>query len=337
MRLQLLHQKAGRLSWWITVRPHATTSLSLLRSVVGLLGVAYYLVDYSDRRWLFGPDGVYGIDAVRGIVSDLNTFDVYLLNDSVAFFEVLFHLGLLLSFAVMVGVGGRLVLALHYVFLWSIYTQNVALLDGGDNLLMIVVPILLLTKCYSRFRLPLPRLRRTRRPGVIASTLNNTGLLLIAGQICIVYLMSGLYKVQGQMWQDGTALYYILRVPEFYFPGVTDILFASDALLVLGAYATVLSSVFFPALVLFRQGRLPAVLMMTTFHLGIAVLMGLTAFAVVMIACDLVFVDRHVAGARRKVRGVIRGIRGHLWSTDRNDGAAVHNPRPAGAPEGAKA
>ena len=314
---------------WMTSKPRATTSLYLLRSVVGLLGLMYYLVDYEDRRWLFGPTGVYGSGAVRETVRDLGTFDLYVLSDSTVYFESLFHIGIILSGAVLLGLGGRVVLAAHYVFLWSIYTQNVALLDGGDNLLMIVVPVLLLTRCYSRFRLPLPRVFRMRRPGSVAATLNNMGLLVIAGQICIVYLMSGLYKVQGQMWQDGTALYYILRVPEFYFPGVTELLFMSDFALVLGAYGTVLSAVFFPVMVLFRRGRLPAVLLMTTFHLGIAFFMGLTAFAAIMIACDLVFVDRHVIAGRRRLRTLL------TTAARRLSASPPVPPRPTPTTEGA--
>ncbi|WP_141630053.1 HTTM domain-containing protein [Salinibacterium sp. PAMC 21357] len=294
-----------RVSRWMTMTPHGETSLSLLRAVVGFLGLAYYLVDYEDRRLFFGPDGVYGAAAVRETVDDLGTFDLYVLSDSVVFFEIVFHLGILLSIAVLLGVGGRVILACHYIVLWSTYTQNVALLDGGDNLLMIVIPVLLLTRCYSRFKLPIMQLPPMRHPGMFGSALNNVGLLLIAGQICIVYLMSGLYKVQGQMWQDGTALYYILRVPDFYFPGVTELLFTSDILLVLGAYATVLSSIAFPFLVLFPQGRLPAVLVMTAFHLSIATFMGLTAFALIMIACDLVFVDRHVCAGRREITAMV--------------------------------
>lgn len=60
-------------------------------------------------------------------------------------------------------------------------------------------------------------------------------------------------------------------------------------LLVIAAYATVLASVFFPALVLFRAGRPIAVSLMIVFHCGIALLMNLTSFALVMIALDLIF------------------------------------------------
>ncbi|MGW5276131.1 hypothetical protein ACWEQP_26910 [Streptomyces sp. NPDC004044] len=47
-----------------------------------------------------------------------------------------------------------------------------------------------------------------------------------------VYLTSGLclYKVQGKLWQDGTALFYIMRIPEFSLPGVSDLVHGNDML-----------------------------------------------------------------------------------------------------------
>jgi hypothetical protein len=296
-----------QLTVWMTAAPRAATALAVLRIVVGVLALVYYLRDYGQRHLFFGPDGVYGSAAVAATTRELGTFNLYSLSDSPVYFEVVFHAAILAAAAVTIGFGGRWAIAVHYVLLWSTYGQNPALLDGGDNLQMIVVPALVLTECTSRLGVHIRP--RVNTPGLVRSTLHNTGLLLIAGQICVVYLMSGLYKVQGPLWQDGTALYSILRVPDFYFPGVTELLFASDTLLVLGAYGTVLSSIAFPVLIIFRRGRLPAVLMMTAFHLSIAFFMGLTAFAAIMVACDLVFASGHVERVLVRARSSIGPLR----------------------------
>lgn len=184
---------------------------------------------------------------------------------------------------------------------------NPGLMDGGDALASTATCFLLLTRCYSAFTV---RRIRSEPVGVIASVCNNTGLLLLVTQVVVVYLMAGLYKVQGQLWQDGTALYYILSVPEFFLPGVTPFVLQSDWVLVIGAYATVLASVFFPVLVLFRQGRPLAVAVMLTFHLAIAVLMGLTSFALVMAAYDLLFVNHHVVRLHRRAALLRRALAG---------------------------
>ncbi|GAA0662238.1 hypothetical protein GCM10009535_47320 [Streptomyces thermocarboxydovorans] len=109
--------------------------------------------------------------------------------------------------------------------------------------------------------------------------------------------VSGLYKVQGRMWQDGTALFYVLRVPEFTFPGVSHLVYDNDFLVVAGTYITVFFLVYFPLGVLVPALRPWAATMSISFHIAIALFMGLTGFALTMIACDLVFLDKELGRA----------------------------------------
>lgn len=304
--IRVLGARWNAVADWMVDAPRATTALSLLRVVVGLTSVALYIRQYAERSTYFGPNGVYGIDGIREYTTSIGTWSLYAVSDSVAFFEVVFHSGLMVALLVTLGVGGRPVLLAHYVLLWSLYMANPAFMDGGDALAATAGLFLLLTRCHSAFTLG--RRRQTHETGPVASVLNNTGLLLLATQVTTVYLMAGLYKVQGELWQDGTALYYILNVPEFFLPSVTPVFVQSDWLLVIGAYATVLTSVFFPVLVFFRAGRPVAVTAMLTFHLAIAVLMGLTSFALVMAAFDLLFVNAHVVRLHRRARSLWDGV-----------------------------
>jgi hypothetical protein len=282
---------------WMAGAPRALQALSLLRAVLGLVSVSVYVGQYRDRALLFGPNGVYGTTGIRDSAASTGTWSLYGVSEAPWFFEILFHAGLVIAMLVMLGVGGRALLAVHWILIWSLSMANPGLMDGGDALAATATSFLLLTRCYSAFTV---RRIRPKSAGALANVCNNTGLLLLATQVVVVYLMAGLYKVQGQLWQDGTALYYILNVPEFFLPGVTPLVVQSDWVLVIGAYTTVLASVFFPVLVLFRAGRPIAVAAMLTFHLAIAVLMGLTSFALVMAAYDLLFVNHHVDRMRRR-------------------------------------
>lgn len=302
-RVQPLRTAAQRAADWMAGRPHSLGSVAVIRAVVGLCGLAMYLSDYRIRHLLFMPEvlGAGGTSSTSHATGSFLT--LYRFFGEGVGFEVVYHLGILAALAVMLGVGGRIGLAIHYVLIWSLYAANPLVLDGGDNLVMILGLVLLLTRCYDRLNLRswLSSTAAAPRVGPVATIAHNTGVLLIAAQICVVYLMAGLYKVQGQLWQDGTALYYILRTPEFHWPGVTEHVFAFEWFLVIGAYATVWLSIYFPLMVLVPRLRLPAVLLMSGFHLSIAVLMGLTSFALIMIACDLVFVNRHVERAGRSL------------------------------------
>ncbi len=303
--IRALGSRGGVVVDWMVDAPRATTALSLLRAVIGVVSTALYIRQYAGRSTFFGPDGVYGLEGIRDYTADIGTLSLYAVSDSAVFFEIVFHIGLVVALLVALGVGGRPVLAAHYVLLWSLYMANPAFMDGGDALAASAVLFLLPTRCYSAFTIV--KRHREREAGPLASVLNNTGLLLLVTQVTVVYLMAGLYKVQGELWQDGTALYYILNVPEFFLPGLTPLLVQSDWLMVIGAYAAVLTSVFFPVLVFFRAGRPVAVTAMLAFHLAIAVLMGLTSFALVMAAFDLLFVNAHVVSLQRRAQSLWDG------------------------------
>ncbi|MFF4591047.1 hypothetical protein [Streptomyces sp. NPDC001388] len=117
--------------------------------LLGFVGLMYYLSHYGDRHYLFGP----GADAVLPHrlfveqVQEKGSFSAYAWSTSEAWFEGVFHLGLLAALSVTVGVGGRVVLAAHGILLWSLHERQWAFLDGGDNLAQLVIPMLLLTNC----------------------------------------------------------------------------------------------------------------------------------------------------------------------------------------------
>ncbi|MGW6603286.1 HTTM domain-containing protein [Streptomyces sp. NPDC055036] len=312
--------------------PISVVGVSGTRVLLGFIGLMYYVSQYGDREFLFGPNAVLPWDEFTDRVAANDSFSLYTVSSSDAWFQVVFHLGLVVALLVMLGIGGRVGLAVHWVFLWSIYERQTVLLDGGDNLAYLVIPMLLMTRCYDRFSFPSGIGVRVvdRLPGqvrAIATPLHNLGVLAIALQVCLVYVVSGLYKVQGQMWQDGTALFYVLRVPEFSFPALSHFVYENDFLVFSGTYVTVLFLVYFPLGILVPALRPWAAVMSIGFHLGIGLLMGLTGFALTMVACDLVFLskglDEAVAlGTKLFQKARTRTSEGSVTGTSTPDGNA---------------
>lgn len=276
-------------------RPRALVGLAAARIGVGVAQLSLFLSDYGDRRVLFGAESFYPRDDV-GHAGGFNLFVA--LGDGTVAFEVLYHLGIVLCVAMILGAGGRLVIAGAWAVCWSMWGANPFLIDGGDNLSMIVMPLLAVSRCTDRLSLrsSWPPIARVRGVGHtwLATMLSNAAALAIALQICLVYLMSGLYKAQGDMWIDGTALYYVMRTPEYFHPALSPLVLEHDHVVVLGTYGAMLALIGFPFLVVSRSVRPWAVSMMVTFHLSIALFMGLTSFALVMIACDTIFVSSHL-------------------------------------------
>ncbi|MDX3516196.1 HTTM domain-containing protein [Streptomyces caniscabiei] len=281
-------------SW--STHPRSILGVSGMRALLGFIGFMFYASQYGDRHYLFGPDSILPWRDFTEQLEQSGTFSLYAFSDSDAWFELTFHVGMVLALGVALGFGGRLVLAAHWVFLWSIFQRQHSLLDGGDNLAYVVIPMLLLTRCYDHFSIStgVARWVSERIPGAIRSLSippHNLGVLAIALQITLVYVTSGLYKVQGRLWQDGTALFHIMRVPEFTYPGVSNLVYENDFIVVAGTYATTLFMVYFPLGILVPALRPWTASVSIVFHLSIAIFMGLTSFALTMVACDLIFLS----------------------------------------------
>lgn len=290
----------------VTTIPRALVGLAVARIGVGLAQASLYLADYSSRRLLYGPDGVFP----RGEIATDGTFNLYLIDGaSVVAFEVVYHVGFLLSILMAAGVGGRVVILGVWATGWSLWGANPMIFDGGDNLAMIVLPMLMLSRCCDRLSL------RVWTPWSIVERLNNSWLSVLLNnaaafgimvQLCIVYFFSGFYKAQGDMWVDGTALYYIMRTPEYFYPPMTPFILENDLFIVMGTYTAMILLLAFPFLVLSRRTRPWVVLAGMAFHVSIALFMGLTSFALVMIACDCVFISGRLERASRAVRATVR-------------------------------
>lgn len=123
-----------------------------------------------------------------------------------------------------------------------------------------------------------------------ASMLHNCAMLVIAAQVCLVYASAGWYKIQGLRWQDGSALHYVMHLDHFTpWPWLSGALVGHSLLLLVLGYLTVMVQVAFPFTLGARRVKNVLLVVMVMEHLGIAVLLGIPFFSLVMIACDAVF------------------------------------------------
>ncbi|WBB57865.1 HTTM domain-containing protein [Streptomyces sp. WMMC500] len=152
---------------------------------------------------------------------------------------------------------------------------------------------------------------------VLANLAHNAGLLVIMAQVCFIYATSGWYKVQGTRWQDGTAVYYPLKLDYFTpWPGLADLMAGNGTVIMLLAYGTVIVQVAFPFTLFNRRLKNVLLTIMLIDHASIAVIMGLPFFSAAMISADLVFLPTVVlvwAGAR--VTGLKNLLLGRLPGT----------------------
>jgi hypothetical protein len=125
---------------------------------------------------------------------------------------------------------------------------------------------------------------------VIANLAHNATLVVIMAEVCLIYATAGWYKIQGSRWQDGTALYYPLKLDYFTpWPALSDILASNGVMVMLITYGTVVVQVAFPFTLFNRRVKNVLIVVMICEHAGIALLLGLPFFSMAMIAADSVF------------------------------------------------
>ncbi|MFH8726198.1 HTTM domain-containing protein [Streptomyces termitum] len=125
---------------------------------------------------------------------------------------------------------------------------------------------------------------------VLGHLTHNAVLVVLMAEVCLIYATAGWYKIQGSRWQDGTALFYPLHLDYFTpWPALSDLLASSGIMVMLLSYGTVIVQVAFPFTLFNRKVKNVLLVAMMLEHAGIALLLGLPAFSLAMIAADAVF------------------------------------------------
>jgi predicted DCC family thiol-disulfide oxidoreductase YuxK len=308
----------SRVFAWAT-HEHWLIGASLMRVSLGIWAVFFYLLHWPVRRLLWGPDGILPFDRFADSGPILNVFAV---TRSPVSFEALYLLASIVAVLMVIGWRPRLVVPLHWLMIWSFQERNQLLGDGGDNLMRIVLLFLIAVNTGAHFSISQggvgrPTLRRacvrercqaaTEFCRPLLAVVHNCGVVLIIIQLGMLYFSTGLYKVMGDVWQSGTALYYILRVDEFSKPGVADFIYRNVYLVVLGTYGTVLFEVTFVPSLLNRWSRYAIIVAGACFHAGIALVMGLVTFGwSILSVYPLLLTDREYLNMASWLRRTLR-------------------------------
>ncbi|MBX7165484.1 MAG: HTTM domain-containing protein [Pirellulales bacterium] len=126
----------------------------------------------------------------------------------------------------------------------------------------------------------------------------NIALRLIQLHMCVIYLFAGLAKLEGETWQNGTALWGAVANLEYQ---SLDATWMAGYPLLINALTqtTVFWETFYIGLVWPRLTRPIIIAMAVPLHLGIALAMGMITFGLIMILANFAFLSPAL------VRGVL--------------------------------
>lgn len=287
---------------WIAGAEHATRSLSLLRIVYALAMLAFLLPSFADRSMLWGRASTWIDPEMKR--NRWIFFDTLFQKGSPVLFDLAYLALILLVLLFLAGVRTRIVTPVLLLFWVSLQSNNTYVNNGGDTLMRITLVFLVFANLGEHYSFDAWWRRRRARDGaarlprsaprfpLARTALHNTALLLCMAQIVFVYTVSGFYKLMGETWLDGTALYYALTLADFrVYPLVNELVWQSSPAIIAATWVSTVAQLGFLPLVLWRRTRHLVVLVLLGMHAGIALLLGLVPFSLAMIALDLLFVS----------------------------------------------
>jgi predicted DCC family thiol-disulfide oxidoreductase YuxK len=290
--------------------PADPTALGLVRIVVGLLLMRSLFVLGLDLPGFLGSHAWADAEAVRSWMAEFkpHSWSFWLWVPDALLRPV--WVGCLVILAMFtIGLFSRTTAVLAWVITVSTARRSPVILYGFDQIVSTWALYLAvggacgqavsLDRFLSRWRATRKVLARRPRqgepwpipPGVPARTISaNLSLRLIQLHLCLIYGMSALAKFRGDAWWNGFAIWGVLASAEFRRFDLTWMA-SYPRLLNLLTHGGLFLELSYPALIwvpILRPLVLALVVMM---HLGIDLSLGLTEFALAMLAGNLAFVS----------------------------------------------
>jgi len=344
----------------ITTRRFAARGSAALRIGFGSIWVLFLLREYPERDAAWGPDSPWSPALDRAYADNahwpgwITAWFTSVGDLTRAEFDWYYLLALAIGAAFALGWRTRAISILFMVTVLALENRAPLLTDGGDNILTLMAVYLVFAASADHWSLDARRRGRRAEPspldrsiadgprapadwrGELAAVrrqsvtlMHNGAVLVIAAQVCVIYTTAGLSKVQGSMWQNGSAMGYVLRLSWFQpWPGMSLWLVSHTLILTVVGYATVLVQTGFTFIVFSPRLKYPALVVLVLMHISIAILLGLPFFSVIMLIGDGIFLSDRVWQA------IGRRVAGPAYAQDMAYSGATDEPGKPAEPDG---
>lgn len=200
-------------------------------------------------------------------------------------------LAITFSTAMTLGFATRIATPLAWWFTLMTCHRMTGALFGLDQVVVMLCMYLMIAPCGSVLSIDALRGERAWAGGTSQpNALNNISTRLIQIHLCVIYIFGGLSKMRGDMWFEGSAMWYALVNYEYQSMDMTW----------LGKYPFIIASLtaitifwetFYCALVWPRLTRPIALAAAFFVHGGIALVLGMVTFGTSMIIANFAFIE----------------------------------------------
>jgi hypothetical protein len=295
---------AGWNKFWFDSRSDsALITLSAFRLCFGAVMLFFFFTRAIDLEFFYGDNGIMPAWHMRGL--EFFRYHPTFLVEGIPLWVLysLHSLLLIAVFFVCIGLFTRWSAIVAYVLNLAFLNRNVSVMFGVDMISTFFLLYLCFADANARYSVD----SRIGRGANRQSVLSHISMRLMQIQLCIIYGYSGLEKMKGTRWWDGSALWDVLTMGNMQ---RWDLSFVAHApvLLALGVYVVLAWEAYFPALIWVPRLRLPMLFFGVIMHLGIYLFMNLPTFGFMMMSYYILFlkpeeVERGMAALRRYTRG----------------------------------
>jgi uncharacterized membrane protein YphA (DoxX/SURF4 family) len=301
--------------WFTPAPPH---TLALIRILGGSMLLYTHAVWSINLNAFLGPNSWLTSDAASLMNRDLDGRNfalsyLYFVNSPALLWTL--HVAALVVFAMLtVGFFTRVTAVLAWIVTLSYCHRLTGTLFGLDQINAFIATYLMLGDSGGVCSVDRWLVRRRGRELPVRKTVGtNIAIRCLQLHMCVIYLFGGIGKMRGEMWWDGSALWFAFASLEYQSFDMTWMV-RHRWLLALLTHVTVFWETFYCFLIWPKLTRPICLAMAVLVHLGIAVCLGMKTFGLVMIIANLAFVYPET------VRGVVS------WFAARASGAS---PSPA--------
>lgn len=304
-----------RLMGWLLDARRATYGLALMRIGLGSMTVvilALYLPNFS---YTFGAGSRWGEALFRDSSANDYMWPISALfsredPDGIQLVKIL----VLMAVAVVYALGWRMrIVSPIFVALWLGFSSLDPVVTNTGHYQTFRVFLIFLLFADTSYRWSLDSRRRTkaaagarsrraelpaglgigkwRVPAWVPVLSNNAAVILIGYQLCVIYVTSALWKMQGATWISGVAAYYPLQIEELtLFPALNHLAWQITPAVFIASWVSVYGQLLFPVLLLNRWSRIVGLVVVTGMHASIGILLALPWFSLMMILGDMIFI-----------------------------------------------
>ncbi|MEX0274163.1 MAG: HTTM domain-containing protein [Flavobacteriaceae bacterium] len=220
-----------------------------------------------------------------------------------------------LALLTMLGIGRKVTLVLLFISIKILQDLVYPILNGGDNLMILVMLYLLFTNCFEHFTIGGKSRRDTSK---ISRLVSNLAVYSICFHLGYVYFISAIHKIHADVWFNGTALYYIMHLERFKSP-LSELINNNGFITTLATYFTIMFELLFVFLVWNKRYRSLFLISGIFLHLGIYFFMMIYDFEIFFISLYGFFLpnsfwEKILEKIKIRVKGIERAFVNVPWS-----------------------